>query len=86
MTAAGGAHAPSARDGISAQEPAEDLRERHHEDRRQDGVLRSLDPDGERACSSCEAAAVVTEEAGPQIHLAMRDRGRDGVGSARPAV
>jgi hypothetical protein len=73
---------------IDAQELAEILREFHHEDHRQDGVLGSLaqlltvaaqaagriepDRDGEMSCPLHEAAALITDNAGLQTYYATR--------------
>ncbi|MEV7683216.1 hypothetical protein AB0O64_32445 [Streptomyces sp. NPDC088341] len=73
---------------IGAQELAEILRELHHEDHRQDGVLGSLaqlltvaaqaagriepDSDGEISCPLHEAAALITDNAGLQTYYATR--------------
>ncbi|PJM98590.1 hypothetical protein CG740_34670 [Streptomyces sp. CB01201] len=75
-------------DEIGAQELAQILRELHHEDHRQDGVFGSLaqlltvaaqaagriepDRDGETSCPLYEAAALITDNAGLQIHYATR--------------
>ncbi|WP_372412030.1 hypothetical protein [Streptomyces luteireticuli] len=73
---------------IDAQERAEILRELHYEDHRQDGVFGSLaqlftaaaqaaariepDRDGQMSCALQEAAALITENAGPQTYYATR--------------
>lgn len=69
-----------------AQEIAQILRELHHDDHREDGVFGSLaqlltvaaqaagriepDRDGETSCPLHEAAALITDNAGLQIHYA----------------
>jgi hypothetical protein len=76
------------RDDNSAQELAEILRELHHEDHPQDGVLgfpaqlltvaaqgaERIEPDrdGELSCPLDEAAALITEHAGLQTYYAIR--------------
>ncbi|MEU2730552.1 hypothetical protein ABZ650_22830 [Streptomyces griseoviridis] len=73
---------------IDAQELAEILREFHHEDHRQDGVLGSLaqlltvaaqaagriqpDRDGEMSCPPHEAAALITHNPNLQTYYATR--------------
>ncbi|MGW0669773.1 hypothetical protein [Streptomyces sp. NPDC002746] len=73
---------------VAAQELAQILRELHHEDHRQDGVLGSLaqlltvaaqaagriepDRDGEMSRPLHEAAALITENAGLQTYYATR--------------
>ncbi|MFE7268049.1 hypothetical protein ACFU9B_39610 [Streptomyces sp. NPDC057592] len=73
---------------IGAQELAEILRELHHDDHRQDGVLGALaqlltvagqaagriepDRDGEMSCPLHEAAALLTENVGLQTYYATR--------------